>query len=78
MIADELRGKGVSAEIIEIVTAEIDQDVEYAIALELATRKQRPIAHLENQVIRRRVHGALAHRGFSMRISSAVMPDIGI
>jgi regulatory protein len=78
VIADELRGKGVSAEIIEIVTAEIDQDVEYAIALELATRKQRPIAHLENEVIRRRVHGALARRGFSMSIIAAVMREIGI
>lgn len=78
MIADELRGKGVSGEIIEIVTSEIDQDVEHAIALELATRKYRPIAHLDNEIIRRRVHGALARRGFSMSIISAVMREIGV
>jgi regulatory protein len=78
VIADELRGKGVSSEIIEIVTSEIDQDVEFAIALELATRKHRPIAHLDGEIIRRRVHGALARRGFSMSIISAVMREIGI
>ena len=78
VIADELRGKGVSSEIIELVTAEIDQDVEYAIALDLATRKYRPIAHLDSEIIRRRVHGALARRGFSMSVINAVMREIGI
>ncbi|MEK6648301.1 MAG: regulatory protein RecX [Actinomycetota bacterium] len=78
VIADELRSKGVSSEIIKLVTAEIDQDVEYAIALDLATRKYRPIAHLDSEIIRRRVHGALARRGFSMDIINAVMREIGI
>jgi regulatory protein len=78
VIADELRGKGVSSEIIEIVTSEIDQDVEYAIALDLALRKHRPIAHLESEIVRRRIHGALARRGFSMSIISTVMHEIGI
>lgn len=78
VIADELRGKGVSGDIIEIVTAEIDPDAEYAIALELATRKHRPIAHLDSEIIRGRVHGALARRGFSMSIINAVMREIGI
>jgi regulatory protein len=78
MIAGELRGKGVSGEIIEIVTAEIDQDVEYAIALDLAARKYRPIAHLDSEIVRRRVHGALARRGFSMSIITTIMREIGI
>lgn len=78
VIASELRGKGVSSEVIEIVTAEIDPDTEYASALELASRKYRPIAHLEHDLIRRRVQGALARRGFSSSIINAVMREIGI
>jgi regulatory protein len=77
IIASELRGKGVSSEIIEIVTSEIDQDTEYAIALELATRKYRPIAHLDSELIRRRLHGALARRGFSTSVINAAMREIG-
>jgi len=78
VIANELREKGVSGEIIDIVTSEIDQDAEYVIALELATRKYRPIAHLDSEIIRRRVHGALAHRGFSTSVINAIMREIGI
>jgi len=77
-IATELRGKGVSSEIIELVTSEINQDDEHAIALELATRKYRPIAHLDPEVIRRRVHGAMARRGFGSGTINAVMREIGI
>lgn len=78
MIATELRGKGVSAEIIELVTSEINPDDEYALALELATRKHRPIAHLDSDVIRRRLHGALSRRGFSLSVISSVMREIGM
>jgi len=78
VISTELRGKGVSSEIIERVTSEIDEADEYAIALELAQRKYRPIAHLDPEVIRRRIHGALARRGFSMSVISSAMREIGI
>ena len=78
VIATELRGKGISSEIIEIVTSEINPDDEYAIALELAQRKYRPIAHLDSQVISRRVQGALSRKGFSHSLISAVMREIGI
>ena len=77
-IATELRGKGVSSEIIDLVTSEINQDDEHAIALELASRKHRSIAHLESEVIRRRIHGAMARRGFSSSTINAVMREIGI
>jgi regulatory protein len=78
VIAGELREKGVNAEIIEIVCSEIDQDAEYAIALDMATRKLRPIAHMDNDLIRRRVHGALARRGFSSSVINGVMRELGI
>jgi len=78
IIAGELRGKGISAEIVEIVCSEIDPDTEYAIALDLAARKLRPIAHLDGEVARRRVHGALARRGFSSSVINGVMRELGI
>ena len=78
VIAGELGAKGISGEIIEIVCSEIDQDTEYAIALELATRKYRPISHLDSELIRRRVHGALARRGFTSSVINGVMREIGI
>lgn len=78
VIAGELREKGISGEIIEQVCSEIDQDAEYLIALELAQRKHRPISHLDGEIIRRRVRGALARRGFSSSIINGVMREIGI
>lgn len=78
VIASELRGKGVADEIIATVTSEIDDRLEYSIALGLAARKYRSISHLDPELIRRRVHGALARRGFSMSLINAVMREIGI
>lgn len=78
VIASELRGKGVDDEIITTVTSEIDDRLEYSIALDLALRKFRPISHLDSELIRRRIHGALARRGFSMSLISEVMREIGI
>ncbi len=78
IIAGELREKGVSSEIIEIVTSEIDPDTEYAIALELALRKYRPIAHLDPELIRRRVHGTLMRKGFSSSVINSVLREIGV
>ena len=77
-IATELRGKGVSQDIIELVTSEIGHDEEFSIAMELTHRKYRPIAHLESEIIRRRIHGALARRGFSSSVINACMREIGI
>ncbi|HUW87606.1 MAG TPA: regulatory protein RecX [Candidatus Paceibacterota bacterium] len=78
VIASELRGKGVEDEIIITVTSEIDDRLEYSIALDLALRKFRPISHLDSELIRRRIHGALARRGFSMSLINEVMREIGI
>jgi regulatory protein len=77
-IANELRVKGINPEIIEIVSCEIDEDREHDLALELATRKYRPIAHLDQQLIRRRIQGALARRGFASGLINTVMRELGI
>lgn len=78
VIASELRGKGVEDEIIMLVTSEIDDRLEYSIALDLALRKFRSISHLDSELIRRRIYSALARRGFSMGLISEVMREIGI
>jgi len=77
-IVNELKAKGVDNEVIEIVSSEIDETREYALALELAQRKYRPISHLDKDLIRRRVQGALARRGFDSGVINSVMRDLGI
>lgn len=77
-IMNELRAKGVDSEIIETVACEIDDDREHNLALELASRKYRPIAHLDQEIIRRRIQGALARRGFSSGQINSVMRELGI
>ena len=78
VIASELRSKGVEDEIIMLVTSEVDDRLEYSIALDLALRKFRSISHLDSELIRRRIYSALARRGFSMGLISEVMREIGI
>lgn len=77
-IVNELRAKGINGEIIEIVGSEIDEDREHDLALELAGRKLRPIAHLDRELIQRRIQGALARRGFSSGLINSVMRELGI
>ncbi len=77
-IVNELKAKGVDNDVIEIVSSEIDQTREYALALELGQRKLRPISHLDKDLIRRRVQGALARRGFDSGVINSVMRDLGI
>jgi regulatory protein len=77
-IVNELRTKGIDAETIEIVGSEIDENREHDLALELATRKYRPIAHLDRELIQRRIQGALARRGFSSALINSVMRELGI
>lgn len=78
MIVNELRAKGIDGEIIEIVGSEIDPEREHDLAYELASRKYRPIAHLEKELIQRRIQGALARRGFSSGLIGSVMRELGI
>ena len=77
-IVNELKAKGVDNDVIEIVSSEIDETREYELALELAQRKYRPISHLDRDLIRRRVQGALARRGFDSGVINSVMRDLGI
>ncbi len=76
VIAGELRGKGVASDIIEEVIGEIDDDAEYQAAFNLAERKYRSCAHLDEQVIYRRVHSVLARKGYSHAVTTRIMREL--
>ncbi len=76
VIASELRMKGVSQDIIDETIAEINDDAEYQMALDLATRKYQSCSHLDSDVIYRRVHSVLARKGFDHSVTSQVLREI--
>lgn len=75
-IAQELRTKGVAAEIIESVTADFDQESELTAATELARRRAATMSALPREVAYRRLSAALARRGFSPHVTLTVVRDI--
>jgi regulatory protein len=72
----ELRGRGVSADVIAAATAEIDSSTEYATARDLAARRLRGLARLEPAVQRRRLMGLLLRRGFSAGVTTSVVNEV--
>ena len=78
IIIGELRAKGISDEIITEVTSDISDDEEFSIALDFASKKSRSLARLENEVAYRRLHSALARRGFSGSVIARVISELGI
>lgn len=72
-IRRELRTRGVAQQYIEAATEDISVDDEIARAIELAQSRLRRMSGLDEQVIRRRLHGFLARRGFSAQVISAAM-----
>ena len=77
IIVGELRSKGISDEIITEATSEISDDDEFAIALDFASKKSRSLSRLENDVAYRRLHSALARRGFSGSVITRVISELG-
>lgn len=63
-LTQELRRKGVDTDTIAEAVEEVSTEDEYAAALDLAQRKLRSMSNLELPVIRRRLAGALARKGF--------------
>ncbi len=76
VIAQELRVKGVSADIIEETIDAIDDEAEYQMAFQLADRKYRSCSHLDPDVVYRRVHGLLSRKGFSHSITARIMREL--
>ncbi len=78
IIISELRGKGISNEVIDWVTSDITEDDEFSNAMKFAERKVVALRRLENEVAYRRLHGALSRRGFSSSIVLRVLSELGI
>jgi len=76
VIANELREKGVAADLIAIALDEIDSDLEYRAALELGMRKARSLARFDEDVRERRLVSALQRKGFNFSVISAVLKEI--
>lgn len=73
MIRRELRNKGVAQDLIDLATESITTESEIARATELAQNRVRRMSALEPPVIRRRLQGYLARRGFSSQVVTAAM-----
>jgi len=76
IIESELRTKGISQEFIAEAIANISTDGEYEMAKELAEKKLRGIAHLEKDVIYRRLQSLLSRKGYEMGTISRVIKDL--
>ncbi|XCB30357.1 regulatory protein RecX [Arcanobacterium hippocoleae] len=61
----ELKKRGISDEIIEKALQQIDADCELQSAIDYAARKIQRMQGMEQEVIRRRLYGQLARRGFA-------------
>lgn len=75
-LRQELRLKGVEAEVIDEALAETGEDADYRSALALAQKKMRSMGGLEPQVRYRRLAGALARRGFAPGLSHRVVSEV--
>ncbi len=78
IIISELRSKGISDEIIEWITSDISDEAEFENAMRFAERKARSYRRLEPEIAYRRLHGALARRGFAGSIITKVLGELGI
>ena len=76
VIANELREKGVTGDLIAIALDEINSDLEYRAALELRMRKARSLARFDEDVRERRLVSALQRKGFNFSVISAVLKEI--
>lgn len=64
-IRQELRDKGVPQDIADQAIQGIDHHDEFDAALAFARKRASTMGHLEHLVVKRRLYGALARRGFS-------------
>ena len=76
VLAQELRKKEVSDDLIAIALEEISGEDEYDAALQLGQRKARSLANYETEVRERRITSALARKGYNYGIISRVLREI--
>ena len=76
VLAQELRKKEVSEDLIALALDEISTDDEYEAALQLGERKARSLANYAEDVRERRITSALARKGYNYSIISRVLREI--
>jgi regulatory protein len=76
VLAQELRKKEVSDDLIMVALAEIDDEEEYLAALALGERKARSLVNYEEDVRERRITSALARKGYNYSIISRVLREV--
>lgn len=76
VLRQELRVKGVDAEIIEASLETVSRDDEVAAATVLAEKKLRTLVGADRQVIYRRVAGVLGRRGYGPDVIRQVLNDV--
>lgn len=76
-LTQELRTKGVEAEVVAEAVATISPDDEVEAAMTLATKKLRSMAGVNDPLVRkRRLAAALARRGFGHEVVSRVVSSL--
>ena len=75
-LKQELRLKGVDAEVVDEALAETADDADYQAASALARKKVRTMSALEPHVRYRRLAGALARRGFAPGLCHRVVSEV--
>ena len=65
--------QGVDREVAEAAMSDIDPDEELTAAIEVARKRARSLAGLEPHVVRRRLAGVLARRGFPGHVVSQAL-----
>jgi len=76
VLAQELRKKEVSDDLIAIALDEISVDDEFEAALQLGSRKARSLQNYAEEVRERRITSALARKGYSYSIISRVLREV--
>ncbi|MGA4668257.1 regulatory protein RecX [Propionibacteriaceae bacterium Y1923] len=76
-LAEELRRKGIDADLVTAATSTLDRDDEVRTATAVAQRKLRSMASVSNPVVvRRRLSAALARRGYGTDVALQVVNDV--
>jgi regulatory protein len=76
VLAQELRKKEVSEDLIAIALSEIADEDEYEAALQLGQRKARSLANYAEDVRERRITSALARKGYNYSVISRVLREV--
>ncbi|MFD1504154.1 regulatory protein RecX, partial [Georgenia yuyongxinii] len=75
-LAQELRRKGIDAEVAEVALEQVDDADEETAARRLVEKKARSTAGLDRQVRRRRLAAMLARKGFGPGVAVRVIDEV--